>query len=153
MTTLVVLDAGVIGLVTHPNLAGGAVACNAWLDGLLARTVPVAVPEIADYEVRRELLRADKLRSIRALDVLKAGLLYIPLTTGMMLKSAELWAMARKQGKPTASPDALDGDAILAAQALVIGEIHGYDIVVATTNVGHLSRFIRAETWNRIALP
>jgi hypothetical protein len=53
------------------------------------------VPEIADYEVRRELLRANKVRGIARLDLLKNSIGYLPLTTPIMLKAAELWAQAR----------------------------------------------------------
>jgi hypothetical protein len=61
-----------------------------------------------------------------------------------MLRAAELWAEARKSGMPTADPNELDCDVILAAQAL---EING---VVATENVGHLSRFVAAKYWRNI---
>ncbi len=66
-----------------------------------------------------------------------------------MLKAAELWATARKGGYPTAAPDALDGDVILAAQALLLKD-EGNEVVIATTNVGHLSRFIDAREWQNI---
>jgi len=66
-----------------------------------------------------------------------------------MLLAAQLWAEARKRGQPTASADALDGDVILAAQALTSG-FSPQDIVVATTNVGHLSQFVEAALWTSI---
>ena len=55
-----------------------------------------------------------------------------------------LAAQARRQGQPTADDKALDGDVILAAQAMTLG---GTDVVIATTNVGHLSRFVPAALW------
>jgi len=61
-----------------------------------------------DYEVRRELLRAGKLRGLRRLDVLKGTLYYQPLTTETMLTAAECWAEVRQQGRPTAATDALE---------------------------------------------
>jgi hypothetical protein len=67
----------------------------------------------------------------------------------MMLKAAEFWAEARRRGIPTADPKALDGDVILAAQATVI-EGDGGTVVVATTNVGHLSRFVEAREWQNV---
>src|SRR5438552_2198773 len=76
----------------------------------------VAVPEIADYEVRRELIRAKKTRGLQRLDALKKEHVYLQLTTAIMLVAAELWAQARSKGKPTASEKGLDGDMILAAQ-------------------------------------
>ncbi len=108
------------------------------------------VPEIADYEIRRELIRAGKLAGIRKLDALKTAIAYLPITTEAMLKAAELWARARQQGRPTADPKEIDGDVILAAQATVLTEIEGDEVIVATTNVGHLSLFVDAREWRLI---
>jgi hypothetical protein len=36
---------------------------------------------------------------------------------------------------------------ILAAQAMTLNVL---DVVIATTNVGHLSRFVRADLWQNI---
>ena len=62
-------------------------------------------------------------------------------------KAAEFWAAARKAGTPTAGPQELDGDVILAAQAVTLGDA---SFVVATSNVGHLARFVPAELWQNI---
>jgi hypothetical protein len=67
-----------------------------------------------------------------------------------MLKAAELWADVRRRGLPTASPDALDGDVILAAQALMAGGPED-TVIVATGNVGHLGRFVDARIWDQIS--
>jgi hypothetical protein len=40
----------------------------------------------------------------------------------------------------------LDGDVILTAQARQV-EQEGFKVVVATTNVGHLERFVTARRW------
>jgi predicted nucleic acid-binding protein len=114
------------------------------MESLILRGAQVWVPEIADYEVRRELLRANKVRGIARLDLLKNSLGYLPLTTPIMLKAADLWAQARRSGVPTADPKALDCDVILAAQALTVQGM------VATENVGHLSRFVDARHWREI---
>jgi hypothetical protein len=76
---------------------------------------------------------------------------YIPITTPIMQNAASLWAISRQKGLPTADPKELDGDVILAAQALSLSYPIG-DIVVATTNIGHLSQFLTAEEWHRIIL-
>jgi predicted nucleic acid-binding protein len=91
-----------------------------WLRSLVSNGTEVMIPEIADYEVRRELLRADKLKGLERLDALKSLIDYIPLTTRTMLKAAQFWAQVRKQGRSTADDKALDGDIILAAQAALI---------------------------------
>jgi predicted nucleic acid-binding protein len=149
MSRLILLDSGPLGMVTNPKATGIPLDCQLWLKFLLRRGEKVAIPEISDYEVRRELLRAGLLRSLRRLDNLKQTLDYVPIQTATMLLAAELWAEARKTGQPTADPKALDGDVILSAQArLLDGE--ATEVVVATTNVAHLSRFITAMDWQAI---
>jgi hypothetical protein len=108
------------------------------------------VPEIADYEVRRELVRANRTRSVRRLDAFKRLTDYMPLDTGMILKAASFWAQARRGGYATASDLALDADVILAAQATTVGG-PGDDVVIATMNVGHLARFVPAKHWRDIS--
>ena len=73
------------------------------------------------------------------------------MTTGAMLRAAEFWAEVRRFGIPTASPDALDADCIIAAQASVVGRL-GDTVTIATTNVVHLSRFadVDAKDWSTI---
>ena len=66
-----------------------------------------------------------------------------------MLKAAQFWAQVRKQGMPTADDKALDGDVILAAQAILIQD-EGHEVIIATTNVGHLSRLAQAKKWRNI---
>ena len=94
-------------------------------------------------ELRRELLRAEKVAGLRRLDALVEALDYLPITTAAMRQAAVFWAEARRQGRPTADDKALDGDVILAAQAVLAKTEDGVAIV-ATENVGHLSRFVTA---------
>jgi predicted nucleic acid-binding protein len=149
-SSLLVLDSGIIGFVTNPSLSSEALRCSHWLKSLLIQQIPIAIAEISDYEIRRELLRADKMRGLMSLDILKANLLYISITTNMMLKAAELWAQARKHGKPTAAPESLDADVILAAQTIITATVRGYDPVIASTNVRHLAHFVQAARWQDI---
>jgi hypothetical protein len=66
-----------------------------------------------------------------------------------MLKAAELWARARNAGKPTADNKSLDGDAILAAQAVLVAS-YGHEVIIATSNTKHLSLFADARDWQSI---
>ncbi len=116
---------------------------------LLGAGVRIYVAEVADYEVRRELLRLQNAAGLERLDALHDLARYVPLTTEAMREAARLWAKARIDGKPTADPHALDGDVILAAQALTSGLSHA-NFVIATTNVSHLARFVAAQEWNNI---
>lgn len=85
------------------------------------------------------------------MDELAAMIGYLPITTSVMRRAARLWAQARNEGRPTASPESLDADVILAAQALVLEEESGSPVVVATTNPDHLSRYVAAEDWRDIS--
>lgn len=146
----VVLDTGVLGLLTSRSKKSQQPHdCKEWLRTLLRQNVSLYVPEIADYELRRELLRLDLTRSIARLDALKSVIGYIPITTAAMVKAAEFWASTRKAGKPTADPKALDADVILVAQAVLVAG-RGEQSVVATTNVKHLGRFTDARRWQDI---
>jgi predicted nucleic acid-binding protein len=147
MIRIVLLDSGPLGLATNPRVTPENRVCNAWIQSLLARGDRVIVPEIIDYEVRRELLRSNKLRGIQRLDHFCAVLEYLPLTTVAMHRAAEYWAQTRQQGRPTADDRSLDGDVILAAQASTMGEP---GVIIATANVGHLARFVTAEEWRNI---
>ena len=146
MSRLILLDSGVLGLVTHPRRNADA---KAWLTGLLRADAVVLVPEIADYELRRELLRANKSRSLDRLDLLGTTAGYVPITTAVMRRAGELWAEARHRGRPTADEKDLDADVILAAQAQILADV-GDEPVVATTNVAHLARFVDAREWHEI---
>jgi predicted nucleic acid-binding protein len=149
MSRIVLLDSGPLGLAAHPQGNATAQAGQNWLAEISLRNYVVVIPEIADYEVRRELLRAGKTRSVRRLDQLQQLFSYLPVTTAVMLKAAQLWAEVRQAGLPTADPKALDGDVILAAQAL-LAQNDGHEVIVATSNVGHLARFIAAADWQTI---
>lgn len=148
MSEIVVLDAGPLGLLcAPPNRKGQARDCARWLANLLSREARVIVPEIADYEVRRELIRAGLTASICRLDALNETLEYLPLLTQSMRRAARVWAYARQTGQPTAGDNTIDADVILAAQVL---ELDLPEATVATTNVGHLSRFVAAALWFNI---
>ena len=145
MSSIIALDATPLSLLCHPDPRVPVVAeINLWLEARLLAGAVVYVPEITDYEVRCELIRAGKRKSVRKLDALIRQAAYLPLDTATMRRAAELWAQARNRGTPTAPPEALDADVILAAQAEKAGAI------VATENVGHLARFVTARHWRDI---
>ena len=153
MIRMVLLDSGPLGTVTRKRGVPDADACRKWVLDLEQAGVRVHVPEIADYEIRRELIRAAAAAGITRLDAFNAAQSdrYLPLTTAAIRLAANLWAEARNKGYATADPKALDGDVILAAQALVLG-LPTSDFIVATDNVGHLSRYVPATEWRNITL-
>jgi predicted nucleic acid-binding protein len=147
VSAVVFLDSGPLGLLSHTRRSQINIACHRWLASLTAAGCRVIVPEITDYEVRRELLRIGRNAAIARLDALAQAVEYLPISTAAMRRAAELWEQARQQGQPTAKDNTIDADMILAAQALSLGVPQ---IIIATTNVGHLSRFVPADDWQNI---
>ena len=146
---LVLLDSEPLGLATNPRASVKATRCKKWLRDLLAGGVRVMIPEVIDYEIRRELLRARRSRGIAALDALGLQLGLLPCSGGVLTEAAALWADARQKGHPTADDKALDIDVILAATAN-LASLAGFDVVIATGNVAHLSLFATAQLWEQI---
>lgn len=148
MSRVIILDSGPLGLITNPKLSTESTTCTRWLQSHLAGGSRIILPELADYEVRRKLLRANKFKGIARLDSLVEFLEYLPITTAAMRQAAQFWAQARQQGQPTAGDKTIDGDMILVAQVTVLAIP---ETIIATTNVGHLSRFAKADLWQNIS--
>lgn len=146
---IVVLNANPLAMVANPKGRARSLGCQKWVDKMVVAGGRVIVPEIADYEVRRELIRRGATTSLLRLDQVKALLDYVPITTDIILRAAELWAQARKTGRPTSGPDALDADCILAATALIAAG-PGDVVTVAADNVAHLGQFVDARPWEQI---
>ena len=158
MITVILLDAGPLGLVIHPAGGEDARRCKDWFEAELLAGNRICIPAIADYEVRRELIRAGRRKSLDKLDELTHELSYLPILGETIRVAAELWAEARRLGQPTAPEPALDADCLLAAQSrtfLALNRSHrwmrftrdervrGIDLAIATTNPGHISRYAR----------
>lgn len=94
-------------------------------------------------------MRANKKIGDANLNALKAVFRSLPITSPAMLLAADLWATSRQGGLPTGDPKKLDFDVILAAQALTPGG-PASDLIVATSNVAYISRFVPADLWSNI---
>jgi predicted nucleic acid-binding protein len=145
MIDAVVLDSGPLGMISHPRASAEIVQ---WLARLVGSGVEVLIPEVADYEVRRELLRAGRERGIERLDSLRESLSFVPISSDAMLRAAAFWADARRRGRPTASDQSLDADAILAGQAATVNRSR---VIVASNNPRHIARFVPAQRWQEIS--
>lgn len=116
----------------------------------MGKGVILAIPEIADYEVRREVLFRDATGGIRRLDGLKRDFEFIPIRSEALQRAVQLRALARRRGHPTADAKDLDADVILAAQALLFVGL-GDHLTIATYNERHLSRYFEdARDWKEI---
>ena len=143
---LVLLDSGPLGLLVHTSRGA---QLEEWVDGLRAAGHDVGIPAIVYYELRRELLRAQIAVSLSRLDRAIRQLMFADVSLAVLQRASELWAITRQQGLPTAADAALDVDVILAATALELAQT-GLDVVVATSNVAHLSRFVDAREWAEV---
>ena len=125
--------------------------CHHWIEECIRAGNQVVAPAISYYEVVRELERLGASAQISRLRTFchTTPDRYLALTDYDLNLAAKLWAQSRNSGIPTAHPESLDGDVLLAAQALGL-RIPVQDLVVATTNVAHLSRFVPAEIWTDI---
>jgi predicted nucleic acid-binding protein len=140
------LDSCILGQLCHPRAEENPAAMEWYRSCISRKTVEIRliVPEIADYELRRELLRIalknkqPTSKSLERLNRIAEDLDYLPLSTGTMKRAAELWARNRAKGRPGASDKALDGDVILAAQAIEVGG------VVITSNTRHFHGIVDA---------
>lgn len=139
------LDTGPLGLLAHDRPAQ-RLPIQTWLLQQLSAGVTIYLSEVADYEVRRELTRlvqAGQLPESRLdrLDQLDRVFTYLPVSTATWKRAATLWAVSRKQGKPTAVPTALDADVLIAAQALEM------QAIVVTSNPKHLKPLVSIHAW------
>jgi predicted nucleic acid-binding protein len=153
MARFVLLDSERLGMASKPGHRPGVAECLSWIYSLRDSGAIVVVPEIIRYEVRRDLIRIGATSGLERIDDLAARLAYLPLTAMALDRAAELWASVRKAGKPTAADEALDIDAILAAQSLTMTMAgDDDDVVIATSNVQHLIRFpdVDAREWETI---
>lgn len=154
MPLAIVLDTTPLGLLSQKKGIPEADACRAWAADLDRLGCLFFVPEIADYELRREFIRQGNAAAVRRLDIFNASVTgeYLTLNTPTVRLAADLWARVRNQGKTTAPPEALDADALIAAQAGLLdpAAFNLSAVVVATANVGHMSALTNAVLWSDI---
>ena len=74
MARIILLDSTPLGLLCRPRGHARGDACRRWLDSIELAGVVVVVPEIADYEVRRELIRSGARAGLARLDNLTIDL-------------------------------------------------------------------------------
>mgnify|MGYP001571633228 CR=1 FL=1 len=145
MAAIYLLDTGPLGLLAHDRPAH-RIPIQTWLVQELTAGATVYISEVADFEVRRELtrlIRAGQLPPSRLnrLDQLVNLLIYLPVSTTMWRRAADLWADARQQGLPTASAATLDADVLIAAQAAEVLA------TVVTNNPVHIGRWVTVRAW------
>lgn len=153
MARVIVLDSFPLSTIgkNRTSLPSVTDHCRQWIMNCIAVGNSIRIPAIIYYETLREL---ERLKATSQIQRLKAFCFsdterFLLLETIHLEAAAKLWADSRNAGLPTADPQALDADVILAAQALSLG-IAKPGLIVATTNPSHISRYVAADLWTNI---
>lgn len=134
---VVLLDTGPLGAVVHTNVKENV---KGWANFLREQRIALRVPEITDYELRRELILKGFIKSLRKLDQYRRTKRFLPITSQATFEAADLWAESRRSGSPTSEDASLNGDAILAGQAICL--LSEFDeVIIVSENVDHLRTF------------
>lgn len=151
MARFVLLDSGPLGLAVCRTGTRGLAEFGTRLAELEMAGVSILIPAVIDYELRRELIRIGATAKLRTLQGLQQRFSIMPVSASAWLRAAGFWALTRRMGVQTGSDAELDADAILAGCASTIGN-PADEVIVATSNIRHLSRFpgIDAREWSAI---
>jgi predicted nucleic acid-binding protein len=152
---IIFLDTNIIGKLSNPNGITQALECQAWFERLLVRGVYFTSSELCFYELKRSLIielnRGGTNRGIERLNDLRMFVDVLPVDRLVSDIAAEIWAVARSQGTPTADRKNLDIDIIIAAHwQLLSQQFPGREVVISTTNIKHLVLFANAREWESI---
>ena len=83
----ILLDASPLAAISHPQASLEIVS---WFFSHLRQGNQIIVSELADYEVRRELIRAGKTQGIRRLDAFQRTLSMCPVSSSVLRRAAEV---------------------------------------------------------------
>ena len=158
---IVFLDSNILGLISNTNSSfNECQQCEKWFNTLSIRGARLVTSDICDYEVRRGLI-SSFIRSgkpspgIDLLDSLRRDgfLEFLSVSIETLDLAANLWARASNEGLTTRDDKNIDVDIIISAQYQILKDDYpGQRVVVATTNLKHISRFCDAARWQDIKL-
>lgn len=143
---VIVLDAGPLSAILYAKRGS---AIETWYNDHLAAGTKFVIPEVADYEVRRLLVKRKAVARIARLDELIKTVYYHPISTSVMHHAADAWAACRLRGQPFTVDDRFDGDAVFVGHVRVL-EAAGTQVLVATHDVADLSPWVDAYEWQDI---
>jgi hypothetical protein len=159
---IIFLDSNILGLIDSGSNYEETLNCTEWFYRSYARGCSFTTSYFCLYEVRRGLLveqmsgkRAQGLLGLAKLEVdgfldftEKEHNIDIKIT---LEKAATLWAEASANGRSSRSEKDIDVDIIIAAQyQILVDQNPGQQVIVATKNLKHLSRFCNAANWQDI---
>lgn len=162
---IVFLDTNILGLVAKPNKSfddssDESYQVQQWFYGLLSKGIRVVTSTLCEYEFRRGLLKPlnkamEIAPGIIELDNLAASgvLEFIDVSREDSILAAQMWVDAQAEGRPTSDKKKIDIDVIISAQCLILRQENpGQKVIMATTNIKHISRYCEAANWQDIKL-
>jgi predicted nucleic acid-binding protein len=157
---IIFLDSNILGLLCNVNGLSEGVACRSWFSTQYNRGSRIVSSDICTYEVRRGLLKAsiispESVPGLLALNSIRNDgyLEFLPISTEVLDLAAEIWAEAAADGRTTRDDKNIDVDIIISAHYQLLVDTHlGQQVIVATKNLKHISRFCQAANWQDIKL-
>jgi hypothetical protein len=155
---IVFIDSNTLGLISNPHTNWAdkkynpdAENCQRWFANLLRRSVRFVTSDICNYEIHRGLVSSVKSgKDAPGLET-NEDLEFLPVTSDVLELAANLWAEASSLGRQTSDPKNIDVDMIISAQyQMLCDDYPGQRVIVATTNLKHLSIFCEAANWQDI---
>ncbi len=149
---IIFIDSNILGQLCSPKYTDDLAALENWFERSLIRYTVVS-SMVCDYEVRWGLLLTQKQGLIASglplLDDLHQLIDFLPVDRTVWNLAAEICAVARASGQPTAGDRNLDADMIICATWQDLATRYpGQAVVIATTNIRHyLSRFANVAKW------
>lgn len=138
------MDSGPLNEIIKPQPSTDVIR---WLRFIDKNRIAVRVPEIIDYELRREIVlqylvgKNDSSKSINRLNKYRKTERFIPINPSVTLTDAcEIWAELRYIGQGTSDVKNIDVDVILAAQALSMKKDFD-EVIIVTGNLSDICRF------------
>jgi predicted nucleic acid-binding protein len=149
---MVFLDSSIVYSLINSNSVKEVIDCQEWFYTLLSKGVLFISSTICEYEVKRELIRRNKVEELNNLNELKQWLEFLPIDDTILDLAAHNWADARNKGIPAADNKSLDADMIICSTYQILQQQwKGRYVVIATKNVKHLSYFCDAQQWQDIS--
>jgi predicted nucleic acid-binding protein len=137
-----VLDTGVLGASAIRESIGMSAS------GFASRSVSTcsSFPRSPTTSFGESSCASARTASLGRLDELTRELPYVSVSTATWRRAAALWAAARNGGLVTAPPEALDGDVLIAAQAIE------EEAAIVTLNMKHfVALSVSAFEWHAVS--
>ncbi len=156
---IVFLDANILGLISNVHESNDECQqCEKWFGNLKTRGVIFTTSDLCDYEVRKKLIfssieKKATASGVKILNSLRTnGLVaFLSVSNESLDLAANPWASIATDRKYAPEMESIDPDIILSAQYQLIRDEHpGHSVLMATTNLKHLSLFCDAAHWRDI---